>query len=208
MSFSELISPLIGRFALAWFFLSEVYTRAGAWEANVSLMTILNIPAPPLLFALALIVMILGGIVAPARLSCAPTARCCSSVSRWSQPWSCTITGISHQSRGPRRRLRTLRPQRRHRRRIADGDRTGRRAVRHRQQGRQEKTLGQSGAVGANRIVDARAARRRRDRFESASGFSGRPRMRARSTGPGKRMRPGATGANPTRGNRTRRRRG
>lgn len=62
MSFSELISPLIGRVALAWFFLSEVYTRAGAWDANVSLMTILNVPAPPLLFALALIVMILGGI--------------------------------------------------------------------------------------------------------------------------------------------------
>jgi len=62
MSFSELISPLLGRLALSWFFLSEAYTRAGAWDANVSLMTILNIPAPPLLFALALIVMILGGI--------------------------------------------------------------------------------------------------------------------------------------------------
>ena len=62
MSFSELISPLLGRLALSWFFLSVVYQRAGAWDANVSLMTILNLPAPPLLFALALIVMILGGI--------------------------------------------------------------------------------------------------------------------------------------------------
>jgi len=62
MSFSEYISPLIGRFALAWFFLSEVYMRAGAWEANVSLMALKQIPAAPLLFALAILVMILGGL--------------------------------------------------------------------------------------------------------------------------------------------------
>jgi putative oxidoreductase len=62
MSFSEYISPLVGRFALAWFFLSEVYARAGAWEANVSLMALKQIPAPPFLFALAILVMILGGV--------------------------------------------------------------------------------------------------------------------------------------------------
>lgn len=62
MSFSEYISPLVGRFALAWFFLSEVYTRAGAWEANVSLMALKQIPAPPLLFALAILVMVLGAL--------------------------------------------------------------------------------------------------------------------------------------------------
>jgi putative oxidoreductase len=62
MSFSELISPLLGRLALAWFFLSEVYTRASQWDANVSLMTMLNVPAPPLLLAVALVVMTLGGL--------------------------------------------------------------------------------------------------------------------------------------------------
>jgi putative oxidoreductase len=62
MSFSEYISPLVGRLALAWFFLSEVYTRAGAWEANVSLMALKQIPAPPFLFALAILVMVLGGL--------------------------------------------------------------------------------------------------------------------------------------------------
>ena len=62
MSFSELISPFLGRLALAWFFLSEVYTRASTWDANVSLMTVLNLPAPPLLLAAALVVMLLGGI--------------------------------------------------------------------------------------------------------------------------------------------------
>ena len=62
MSFSELISPFLGRLALAWFFLSEVYTRASTWDANVSLMTVLNLPAPPLLLAAALVIMLLGGI--------------------------------------------------------------------------------------------------------------------------------------------------
>ncbi len=62
MSFSEYISPLVGRLALAWFFLSEVYARAGAWEANVSLMALKQIPAPPFLFALAILVMVLGGL--------------------------------------------------------------------------------------------------------------------------------------------------
>ncbi len=62
MSFSEVISPFLGRLALAWFFLSEVYTRASQWDANVSLMTMLNLPAAPLLLAIALIVMILGGL--------------------------------------------------------------------------------------------------------------------------------------------------
>jgi putative oxidoreductase len=62
MSFSELIAPLLGRLALAWFFLSEVYMRASAWDANVAMMSMLNIPAPPLLLAVALIVMILGGL--------------------------------------------------------------------------------------------------------------------------------------------------
>ena len=62
MSFSERISPLFGRLALAWFFLSEVYTRASAWDANISLMALQQIPVPQLLFALSLLVMILGGL--------------------------------------------------------------------------------------------------------------------------------------------------
>jgi putative oxidoreductase len=62
MSISEYISPLVGRLALAWFFLSEVYARAGAWEANVSLMALKQVPAPPFLFALAILVTVLGGL--------------------------------------------------------------------------------------------------------------------------------------------------
>lgn len=62
MSFSELISPLIGRLALAWFFLAEVFARGSSWDGSVDQLTILNLPAPPLLLALALIVMALGGL--------------------------------------------------------------------------------------------------------------------------------------------------
>lgn len=62
MSFSELISPLLGRLALAWFFLSEAYARATQWDANVSLMTMAHLPAPPLLLAAVIVVMFLGGL--------------------------------------------------------------------------------------------------------------------------------------------------
>lgn len=62
MSFSETISPLVGRLALAWFFLGEAWSRASAWDANVSLMTFANMPAAPVLLALAVIVMAIGGV--------------------------------------------------------------------------------------------------------------------------------------------------
>lgn len=62
MSFSETISPLLGRLALAWFFLSEAWMRASAWDSNVSLMNFAGMPAPPVLLAAAVIVMTIGGI--------------------------------------------------------------------------------------------------------------------------------------------------
>ena len=62
MSFSEYISPLIGRLILAWFFLSQVLHLAGQWDATIQLMALRHLPAPPLLLAVALIVLILGGL--------------------------------------------------------------------------------------------------------------------------------------------------
>ena len=62
MSFSEYISPLVGRLILAWFFLSEAMTYAGQWDGTIQLMALKNIPVQPLLLALALIVMFLGGL--------------------------------------------------------------------------------------------------------------------------------------------------
>ena len=62
MSFSEYISPLVGRLILAWFFLSQVLHLAGQWDATIQLMALRHLPAPPLLLAVALIVLILGGL--------------------------------------------------------------------------------------------------------------------------------------------------
>lgn len=62
MSFSEYISPLVGRLILAWFFLSGVYAYAGHWDATIDLMTHKGIPAPPLMLALALVTATLGGL--------------------------------------------------------------------------------------------------------------------------------------------------
>ncbi|MEI9887313.1 MAG: DoxX family protein [Rhizomicrobium sp.] len=61
MSFSEYISPLIGRLVLAWFFIGEAFAYAAQWDGTIQLMALKGIPAAPLLLALALIVMLLGG---------------------------------------------------------------------------------------------------------------------------------------------------
>ena len=62
MSFSEYISPLVGRLVLAWFFMSEALSYANQWDGTIQLMALKNIPGAPLLLALALIVMFLGGL--------------------------------------------------------------------------------------------------------------------------------------------------
>jgi putative oxidoreductase len=62
MSFSELISPLIGRWLLAWFFLSEFFRRAGNFNGTVQLMVSAHVPVPQLLLVLGLVVLALGGL--------------------------------------------------------------------------------------------------------------------------------------------------
>lgn len=62
MSFSELISPLIGRAMLAWFFLSAALDYAGRWHGTITMLAMQNVPAPPLLAAIGIIVMLIGGI--------------------------------------------------------------------------------------------------------------------------------------------------
>jgi len=62
MSLAETISPFLGRWIIAWFFLSEAYTRASNWSGTIELMAMKNIPAAPPLFALALLAMTVGGL--------------------------------------------------------------------------------------------------------------------------------------------------
>jgi putative oxidoreductase len=62
MSFSELVSPLVGRFVLAWFFISQAIVYAGTWDATIQLLALRNVPAPPAMLALALMVIAMGSI--------------------------------------------------------------------------------------------------------------------------------------------------
>ena len=62
MSFSEQISPLIGRLVLGWFYLSAAWDAARHWTASVELMAMKGVPVPHALLALALMAMILGGL--------------------------------------------------------------------------------------------------------------------------------------------------
>ena len=62
MSLAEMISPFIGRLALAWFFLSDAYMRASDWNGTIALMQDKAIPAPAVSLFVALSAMILGGL--------------------------------------------------------------------------------------------------------------------------------------------------
>jgi putative oxidoreductase len=62
MSFSEYISPLVGRLVLAWFFLASAVDYAAQWDATVQLLALKDIPSPPLVLAISLIVLFLGGL--------------------------------------------------------------------------------------------------------------------------------------------------
>ena len=61
MSISERISPFIGRVALAWFFLSEAWTRANDWTGTVAVLREAQIPAAESILVLALAILMLGG---------------------------------------------------------------------------------------------------------------------------------------------------
>ena len=62
MSISELISPLVGRVILGWFFISEALSYGRQWEGTIQLMMLKDVPAPALLLALGIVVMLIGGL--------------------------------------------------------------------------------------------------------------------------------------------------
>ncbi|HEY8948038.1 MAG TPA: DoxX family protein [Rhizomicrobium sp.] len=62
MSFSELISPLVGRLVLAWFFLTSSFTYGAQWHATITLMSLKDMPSPALLLFGAILLMIVGGV--------------------------------------------------------------------------------------------------------------------------------------------------
>jgi len=62
MSLAEVISPFIGRLALAWFFLSDAYMRVSDWNGTIALMKDKDIPVPDVSLFFALSAIILGGL--------------------------------------------------------------------------------------------------------------------------------------------------
>lgn len=62
MSLSEYISPLVGRFVLGWYFLSQGWLMGHQWDQTVSGMAARQVPIAPLLLALAIVVMVLGAL--------------------------------------------------------------------------------------------------------------------------------------------------
>ena len=62
MSFGESLAPFLGRLVLAWFFLTQAYHYALDWSGTTILLTMKNVPTPPVLLLTALTGIILGSI--------------------------------------------------------------------------------------------------------------------------------------------------
>src|SRR5690242_9056050 len=62
MSFSETIAPFLGRCMLARFFFNQALYYGHGWNATIADMHAKGVPVPPLLLALALILIVMGAI--------------------------------------------------------------------------------------------------------------------------------------------------
>jgi len=62
MSFSETISPFFGRCAFVWFYLTGAVDIAGNWRGLAQDLATKNVPIPPLVLLIALILIVMGSI--------------------------------------------------------------------------------------------------------------------------------------------------
>ena len=62
MSFSETISPFFGRCAFVWFYLTGAMDIAGNWRGLAQELATKNVPIPPLVLLIALILIVMGSI--------------------------------------------------------------------------------------------------------------------------------------------------
>lgn len=60
MSFSETISPFLGRCALSWFFGAGVFNIVHNWAQLTQQLTVKHVPMPPLVLVLAFVLMVMG----------------------------------------------------------------------------------------------------------------------------------------------------
>jgi putative oxidoreductase len=62
MSFSETISPFFGRCAFVWFYLTSAMDIAGNWRGLATELAAKQVPIPPLVLLVALILIVMGSI--------------------------------------------------------------------------------------------------------------------------------------------------
>lgn len=60
MSFSETISPFIGRCAFVWFYLSTAADILADWRGMAAILAAKHVPLPPLVLLIALLVILMG----------------------------------------------------------------------------------------------------------------------------------------------------
>ncbi|MBN9554112.1 MAG: DoxX family protein [Alphaproteobacteria bacterium] len=60
MSFSETISPLLGRLALSWFYGSAAFNIVVNWSHMVAQLGAKHVPMPPLVLVVAFVLMVMG----------------------------------------------------------------------------------------------------------------------------------------------------
>ena len=62
MSLIESLAPLLGRLVLAWYFLTQAYRYALDWNNTTVLLSMRNIPVPPVLLAALVAGVVLGSL--------------------------------------------------------------------------------------------------------------------------------------------------
>ena len=62
MAFGQALAPLLGRWVMAWFFLTQAYHYAADWDNTAILLTMKNVPLPPVLLAIVLAAIVLGSL--------------------------------------------------------------------------------------------------------------------------------------------------
>ena len=60
MSFSETISPLLGRCALVWFYATGAVNIVNGWSDVAQQLTTRHVPMPPLILVIGLILVVMG----------------------------------------------------------------------------------------------------------------------------------------------------
>jgi putative oxidoreductase len=60
MSFSETISPFIGRLAFVWFYGGGAMNILGDWQNVAARLSVHHVPLPPLVLVVALLLIVMG----------------------------------------------------------------------------------------------------------------------------------------------------